>query len=76
MENGKFQAIKSIHKKMASPELIQKLENTIENIADFPIPEIQFKDISPIFADPALYKEVIEDLVKFSKGKSRRRLWN
>ncbi|MBW8521991.1 adenine phosphoribosyltransferase [Chryseobacterium chendengshani] len=54
---------------MASPELIQKLENTIENIADFPIPGIQFKDISPIFADPKLYQEVIDDLVKFSKGK-------
>ncbi|KUJ51649.1 adenine phosphoribosyltransferase [Chryseobacterium sp. JAH] len=54
---------------MASAELIQKLNNTIENIADFPIPGIQFKDISPIFLDPKLYQEVIEDLVKFSKGK-------
>ncbi len=54
---------------MASQELIQKLENTIENIANFPIPGIQFKDISPIFSNPELYKEVIDDLVKFSKGK-------
>ena len=68
MANGKFQAIKSILK-MASQELIQKLDNTIENIADFPIPGIQFKDISPIFADPKLYQEVIDDLVTFSKGK-------
>ncbi|RZJ48498.1 MAG: adenine phosphoribosyltransferase, partial [Chryseobacterium sp.] len=54
---------------MASQELIRKLNETIENIADFPIPGIQFKDISPIFLDPKLYEEVIEDLVKFSKGK-------
>ena len=54
---------------MASQDLIKKLEATIENIADFPIPGIQFKYISPIFLDPQLYKEVIEDLVKFSKGK-------
>ena len=54
---------------MASEELIQKLNNTIENIPDFPIEGIQFKDISTIFLDHELYKEVIEDLVSFSKGK-------
>lgn len=54
---------------MASQELIKKLEETIENVPDFPIPGIQFKDISPIFLDPKLYEEVIADLVTFSKGK-------
>ena len=54
---------------MASQNLINKLESTIENIPDFPIPGIQFKDISPIFLNPKLYEEVIEDLVAFSKGK-------
>lgn len=54
---------------MASQELIKKLEDTIENIADFPIPGIQFKDISPIFSDPQLYTEVVEDMVNFSRGK-------
>jgi len=54
---------------MASAELIHKLNNTIENIPDFPIEGIQFKDISTIFLDHVLYKEVIDDLVKFSKGK-------
>ncbi|WEK68967.1 MAG: adenine phosphoribosyltransferase [Candidatus Chryseobacterium colombiense] len=54
---------------MASQDLIKKLESTIENIPDFPIPGIQFKDISPIFLNPKLYEEVIEDLVSFSKGK-------
>lgn len=54
---------------MASAELIKRLEDTIENIPDFPIPGIQFKDISPIFLNPKLYEEVIADLVSFSKGK-------
>lgn len=54
---------------MASQELIRKLEETIENVPDFPIPGIQFKDISPIFLNPKLYEAVIEDLVAFSKGK-------
>ncbi len=54
---------------MASQQLITKLEETIENIPDFPIPGIQFKDISPIFLNPKLYEEVIADLVQFSRGK-------
>jgi adenine phosphoribosyltransferase len=54
---------------MASQELIRRLEETIENVPDFPIPGIQFKDISPIFLNPKLYEEVIKDLVAFSKGK-------
>ena len=67
MVNGKFQVIKS--NKMASEALIKKLENTIENIADFPIEGVQFKDITPIFLDPKLYEEVITDLASFSRGK-------
>jgi len=54
---------------MASQELIGKLKATIENIPDFPIPGIQFKDISPIFLDSKLYEEVIADLASVSRGK-------
>ena len=54
---------------MASKELIHKLEQTIQNIPDFPQPGIQFKDITPIFLNPKLYEEVIEDLANFSRGK-------
>lgn len=54
---------------MASRDLIQNLEETIENIADFPVPGIQFKDITPIFLRPKLYEDVIADLVEFSRGK-------
>ncbi len=54
---------------MASESLIQKLNETIENIPDFPIPGILFRDITPIFLNSKLYEEVIEDLVHFSRGK-------
>lgn len=54
---------------MTNQKLIHDLENTIENIADFPKPGIQFKDITPIFLNPDLYKDIIEDLVSFSRGK-------
>lgn len=54
---------------MASAELKKKLEETIENIPDFPIPGIQFKDICPIFLQPKLYEKVIADLAAFSRGK-------
>ncbi len=54
---------------MASAALIRKLENTIENIPDFPIAGILFKDICPVFQQPELYEEVIADLAGFSRGK-------
>lgn len=54
---------------MASQELIKRLEETIQNIPDFPLPGIQFKDITPIFLNPKLYEDVIADLANFSRGK-------
>ena len=50
-------------------DLIKRLEETIENIPDFPKPGIQFKDITPIFLNPGLYEDIIADLVEFSRGK-------
>lgn len=50
-------------------QLIQELEDTIQNIPDFPKPGIQFKDITPIFLKPDLYKDVIKDLAEFSREK-------
>lgn len=67
MESGKFQVTRLI--KMNSDSLKEKLEKTIENIPDFPKAGIQFKDITPIFLDPSLYQDVIQDFVEFSKGK-------
>jgi len=36
------------------------IENLIRNIPDFPKPGIQFKDITPVLADPEALKKVIE----------------
>lgn len=54
---------------MTNSELITQLENTIENVPDFPIPGIQFKDITPIFLNPKLYEAVIANLADFSRDK-------
>lgn len=54
---------------MPNQKLIHDLENTIENIPDFPKSGIQFKDITPIFLNPDLYEDIIEDLASFSLGK-------
>ena len=54
---------------MENATLISKLKETIVNVPDFPQPGIQFKDITPIFLDPKLYEDVIEDLANFSRGK-------
>ena len=50
-------------------QLVEELEKTIENIPNFPKEGIQFKDITPIFLKPDLYKDVIKDLAEFSRGK-------
>ena len=41
--------------------LSQDLDAVIRNVPDFPKPGIQFKDITPLFAHPALIERVIED---------------
>lgn len=54
---------------MASKELVVKLEQTIENIPNFPKEGIQFKDITPIFLQPKLYEEAVEEMANMSRGK-------
>lgn len=54
---------------MKSNDLSLRLRNTITNISDFPSVGIQFKDITPIFLEPQLYKDVIAEFVEFSRGK-------
>src|SRR3954447_4467075 len=36
----------------------------IRNISDFPIPGIQFKDITPLLSDGAAFTAVIDDIVR------------
>ncbi len=40
--------------------LEQRLQAVIRTIPDFPKPGIQFKDITPLLADPSLCKEIVE----------------
>jgi adenine phosphoribosyltransferase len=40
------------------------LATRIRNIPDFPIPGIQFKDITPILLDPAAFAQVIDTLAE------------
>ena len=49
--------------------LVEKLNNIITNVPDFPKEGVLFKDISPIFLYPEVYKEVINRFVKEAKGK-------
>lgn len=67
MVSGKYQATKS--NRMANQDLIQKLNNTILSIQDFPKPGVLYRDITPIFLNPKLYEDVIAELVNFSRGK-------
>jgi adenine phosphoribosyltransferase len=48
---------------------IEKLKNAVRNIPDFPIPGIQFKDVTTLFKDPELLKELSIGLYEIYKGK-------
>ncbi|MBU4200986.1 MAG: adenine phosphoribosyltransferase [Verrucomicrobia bacterium] len=48
---------------------IKKLKKAIRNIPDFPIKGILFRDITPILANPKLFKAAIDVLCARHKGK-------
>jgi adenine phosphoribosyltransferase len=48
---------------------IEKLAKSIRNIPDFPIPGIQFKDVTTLFKDSAILKEIVEGLFEIYKDK-------
>ena len=45
-------------------QLSEKIKRTIRDVKDYPKPGIVFKDITPILADPALRKEIVDALVQ------------
>ncbi len=45
-------------------EITLELEHTIRNIANFPTPGVQFKDITPVLANPALLRQTIDLLAE------------
>ena len=48
---------------IAKPPTIRDLTRAIRNVPDFPKPGIQFKDITPVLADPALFAGCIDLLI-------------
>ena len=48
---------------------IQKLKDSVRNIPDFPIPGIQFKDVTTLFKDPEYLKELLDGLYEMYKYK-------
>ena len=48
---------------MKSPASAEELRAAIRNIPDFPKPGIQFKDITPVLADPELFAASVDLLI-------------
>lgn len=44
--------------------LVDKLQQTIRDINDFPKPGIVFKDITPILQEPSLCAEIVDEFVR------------
>ena len=45
----------------------QLLLDNLRNVPDFPIPGIQFKDVSTLFKNPACIHEMVEEMVRLYK---------
>ncbi len=50
------------------------LAEKVRNIPDFPIPGIQFKDITPLLLDPAAFAEIIRLLAERCEGRRVTRI--
>jgi len=48
---------------------IETLAKAVRNVPDFPIQGIQFKDVTTLFKDPVILKEIVEDLYEIYKNK-------
>jgi adenine phosphoribosyltransferase len=47
----------------------QLLLDNLRNVPDFPIPGIQFKDVSTLFKNPDCINEMLEEMVRLYKDK-------
>ena len=48
---------------------IEKLTKSVRNIPDFPIPGIQFKDVTTLFKDAVILQEILNGLYEIYKDK-------
>ena len=46
----------------------EKVKQTIRDVRDYPKPGIVFKDITPVLADPSLFRDVVREMVATLKG--------
>jgi adenine phosphoribosyltransferase len=46
----------------------EKVKQTIRDVRDYPKPGIVFKDITPVLADPSLFRDVVREMVASFKG--------
>jgi len=46
----------------------EKVKQTIRDVRDYPKPGIVFKDITPVLADPVLFRDVVREMVSTLKG--------
>jgi adenine phosphoribosyltransferase len=51
-----------------------RLKAAVRDIPDFPKPGILFKDITPILADPALFRAAVDIFVRRHRGKEIRKV--
>ena len=49
--------------KFSSMELSDRIRHTIRDVKDYPKPGVDFKDITPVLANPPLMKEIVQQLV-------------
>jgi len=48
---------------------IEKLSSAVRNVPDFPIPGIQFKDVTTLFKDASILQEIVDGLYEVYKDK-------
>jgi len=48
---------------------IEKLTKSVRNVSDFPIPGIQFKDVTTLFKDAVILQEIVDGLYEIYKNK-------
>lgn len=61
-----FEAKKELERREKN---IADLASAVRNVPDFPQPGVQFKDITPILADPALFRRAVDALIEpYSPG--------
>ena len=48
---------------------IERIRKSVRNVPDFPIPGIQFKDVTTLFKDAEILQELVEGLYEIYKNK-------